>query len=483
MASDRRRDTQPPSQPGAPGQGPQPPSGGRRGRRAYADLSTGPIPRHIFRLAWPQVIEQLLNILDQTVDMLWAGRLPGGFRTIAGLGVAQTFSQFGFMSRQGLEQSTRAMVSRAVGAGEMALANNIALQSFVLTAGYSVVIVLAGVLLTDVMFRAIGASAAVQGQAAEYMKIQFIGMGSMSFRMAASSILQASGDVMVPLRATTVTRIIHIGLSPILIFGWLGFPRFELAGAAWANLFAQTVGAGINMYALMMGGSRLRMTLRGFKLDRHIMWQMIKIGAPASASGMERAIAQLLLLKIVSPFGDIAMAAYGMTRRLEMFANFGGMGVGNATGIMVGQNLGARQPERARRSVLWGLIFTTAFKGVIAIPLVIFPVFVVSIFSTQPEVVAMTATWMRILALSAIFMGVGMVYAQAFNVAGDTVTVMLVTLVTVTFVELPVAWLLSFPLGMGALGVAWASVAGMAARAAVFVPIYFRGNWLKRRVI
>lgn len=89
---------------------------GQRGARIYADLSAGSIPRHLFRLAWPQVIEQSLNIIDQTVDMFWAGRLPGGFRSLAGLGVAQTFSQLGFMGRQGLEQATRAMVARAVGA-------------------------------------------------------------------------------------------------------------------------------------------------------------------------------------------------------------------------------------------------------------------------------------------------------------------------------------------------------------------------------
>lgn len=417
------------------------------------------------------------------VDMVWAGRLPGGFRAIAGLGVSQTFSQFGFMGRQGLEQSTRAMVSQAVGAGNMPLANNIALQSFVLTGGYALIVVVIGVILTDAMFRLIGASAAVTGEAAMYMRVQFIGMGSMSFRMAASSILQSSGDVMVPLRATTVTRIIHIVLTPFFMFGWVGFPNFGLAGAALSNLLAQTVGAGINLFALFRGSSRLRLSLRGFHMDRGIMWQLIRIGAPATATGMERAIAQLVLLKIVSPFGDVAMAAYGMTRRLEMFANFGGMGVGNATAIMVGQNLGARKPERARRSVAWGLLFVTAFKTLIAVPLVFLPVLVVNIFTSEPEVVALTAVWLRILALAAIFMGLGMVFQQAFNVAGDTVTVMIVTLLAVAFIEIPMAWLLSYPLGVGALGIAWANVAGMMVRAATFVPFYIRGSWLKRQVI
>lgn len=455
---------------------------GRRGR-TFDDLSVGSVPRHIFRLSWPQVTEQLLNIIDQTVDMFWAGRLPGGFRALAGLGVAQTFSQFGFMSRQGLEQSTRAMVARAVGAGDMPLANRIALQSFVLTGGYSLFIVVAGVILTDILFRVFGVGQAIQTEAAMYMRIQFIGMGSMSFRMAASSILQASGDVIVPLRATTVTRIIHIALTPFLMFGWVGFPHYGLAGAALSNLFAQTVGAGINLYALFSGGSRLRLTLRGFELDRHIMWQMVKIGAPATVTGMERAISQLILLRIIAPFGDVALAAYGMTRRLEMFANFGGMGVGNAAGIMVGQNLGAQQPERARRAIAWGIAFATLLKSIIAIPLVIFPVFVVGVFTREPEVVGLTAVWLQILALGAVFMGAGMIFQQAFNVAGDTVTVMIVTFVSLIVVELPLAWLLCYTWGMGPLGIAWAQVIGFTARLVLFLPVYFRGSWLKREVI
>ena len=165
-----------------------------------------------------------------------------------------------------------------------------------------------------------------------------------------------------------------------------------------------------------------------------------------------------------------------------MFANFGGMGVGQATGIMVGQNLGAKRPERARRAVGWGLVYVTAFKLLVAIPLVFFPTFVVMIFTREPEVVLLTADWLRILALAAVFMGLGVVFQQAFNVAGDTVTVMIVTL-AVVMIEVPLGWLFSYPLGIGPLGIAWGNVIGMALRAAIFVPIYFRGRWLTRTVI
>lgn len=456
---------------------------GSRGRGVFADLSQGSIPRHIFRLAWPQVTEQTLNILDQMVDMFWAGRLAGGFRAVAGLGVAQTFSRLAFDGRMGMEQANRAMVSRAVGAGNLALANRIALQAFVISGVYSLIMVLVGLFLTDIALNAVGVSQAIHDEAAWYMRIQFMGMISTSFRMTAASVLQASGDVLIPLRATTVARVIHVVLSPFFMFGWVGFPEMGLAGAAMANLLAQTVGTFMNLFMLFSGQTRLHLTLRGFRPDWGIIWGLLRIGTPASASGMERALSQLILLKIVSPFGDVAMAGYGITRRMEMFVNFGGQGVGQATGIMVGQNLGAKHPDRAKRSVVWGVVFVTAFKVLVAIPLVIFPTFVVFVFTKEPEVVSLTATWLRILSLAALFMGGANVLTQAFNVAGDTLTTMTVTLITTMLVEVPAAWLFCVPLGLGPLGIAWANVTGMVVRTAIMVPLYFRGSWLKRKVI
>jgi len=450
---------------------------------ADQDLSTGSIPRHLWRLSWPQVAESVLNIVDQMVDMVWAGRLPGGFRALAGLGVAQTFTQFGFMLRQGLDQATRAMITRAVGAGNIPLANNVALQAFTLTGIYSVVMVIVGLLLTDVLIRIIGASEAVQAEAAMYMRLQFVGIAGMGFRMAATAVLQSAGDVMTPLKSTTVTRLVHIVLTPFIMFGWLGFPAFGLAGAALSNLLAQLVGGAINMYVLFYGSSRLRLTLRGFRLDYPILWRLLKIGAPASVAAMERALSQLVLLVIVAPFGDVALAAYGLTRRVEMFANFGGMGFGQAAGIMVGQNLGAGRPDRARSSVGWALGYVSSAKALVGVPLLLFPVLFVLPFTSEAEVVSLTATWLQILVFGAFFMGLGIVFQQSFNVAGDTMTVMVVTFVALVAVELPIAWLLCHPLEVGPLGIAWAHVIGMALRAAIFVPLFYWGRWLRVKVI
>ena len=451
----------------------------RRKRWATVDPTTGSIPKKLFGMAWPQVTESVLNIGDQMVDLIWAGRLPGGFRAIASLGIAQSFTQFSRTARQGLDTSMQAMISRAVGAGNIRLANHVALQGFTLNGAYSLLMVIIGIFLTDVLLRMIGASEEIQSQTAMYMRIQFLGMATMSFRMNVGMVLQASGDVMTPLKATTIARVIHIVLTPFLMFGWWYFPEWGLPGAAVANVLAHAIGGSFNFYALFKGNSRLHLTLHGYYVDYRLMWRLIKIGTPASIAATERSMAQLILLVFVTPFGDMALAAYALTRRMEMFSNFGAMGLGRATGIMVGQNLGAGRQDRAKQSIFWGLVYVTAMKLVIGTLVFAFPVGLVMLFTDQAEVVELAALWLRIQVIGTIFMGTGMVFQQSFNTAGDTMAPMVVTLITMWFIEVPLAWVLSYTFGIGPLGIAYARLVSMTVRMGLYTGYYYWGRWLR----
>lgn len=451
--------------------------------RRHLDLTTGSIPKKLWSLAWPQMVESVLNIVDQMVDLVWAGRLPGGFRAIAGLGVAQSFTQFGMMARQGLDQAMRAMISRAVGSGNIPLANHIALQAFTVTAVYSVIMVIVGLLLTDVLLRVVGTSQEVHTEAALYMRLQFVGMATMSFRMMSGAALQSSADPITPLKATTLTRLLHITLTPFLIFGWWWFPHLGLGGAALANVLAQLAGCVWNFYALFHERSRLHLTLRGYRIDRPLIWRMLKIATPASIAGTERATAQLVLLGLAARFGDVALASYALTRRMEMFAHFGSMGIGQGAGIMAGQNIGAGYPDRARKSVAWALGYIALIQAFIVTILIVFPAFFVMLFTHDAGVVELASTWLQIQAVAAVFMSLSMVFQQSFNIAGDTFAPMIIVLIAVWGIEVPVAWGLSHGMGLGPLGIGYAAIAGMGARLTFYIPYYFWGRWLKVKVI
>ena len=244
---------------------------GRHGSRRTSeyvtrDLTKGSISRNLWFLAWPQMIEGLLNVLDRVADLFWAGRFFG-IHAIGGLAIAQLYTGLIMTGRQGLDMGMQAMIARAVGGGNIKLANHVALQALTITAVFALLMVAVGVLYTDSLLNIMGVSQGVIEVTTIYMQIQFVGFAGQAFRMMTGGALQASGDTLTPMIATTISRIDHIILSPILIFGWLGLPELGLPGAAWGNVIAQFLGVMWNFWALFAGTSRLHLTLKGYYFD------------------------------------------------------------------------------------------------------------------------------------------------------------------------------------------------------------------------
>ena len=452
--------------------------GGRRSSaRTGRDLTRGSVRRHLWYLGWPQIAEGALSVVDHVADLIWAGRL--GFHAIAGLGVAQSYLMMAFMARMGLDAAMRSMIARALGASDVARANHVLLQSMVLTGFYAVLMVVIGQLLTVPMLHIMGLSDAVVAEAAGYMRIQFMAMGILGFHRLTAGALQAAGDPMTPLKAATTTRVLHLVLSPILIFGWLGFPSLGLAGAAVARLSAEWIGLAINIYGLTGGRSRVQLTLRGSHLDLPLMWRLIRLGLPASVTNMQRGTSQLIVVALVAPFGDGALAAFSLTRRAENLVNQSSRGMGRAAGALAGHNLGADLPDRARSAVKWAAIYSAAASLALTALIVAFPEPLVKLFGSDAEFVSHAANWVIIMAVGYLSVSLVQVFTQAFNTSGDTLGPMVITLATVWAVELPLALLLSLFTPLGEYGVAWAIVIGMTVRLAFFIWYYLRDSWLR----
>ena len=445
------------------------------------DLTRGSIAGNLWFLSWPQMVEATISVVDQLADLFWAGWL--GSKSIAGLGVAQTYTQLVMMVRRGMDLAMRAMVARAVGAGNIELANHAALQGLTLSVLYLLSLCAAGVLLADALLKLIGVSDEVQGIAALYMKVQFVGVAAIGLRMTGAAMLQSAGDAVTPMKAVVVARLLHILLSPFLVFGWMIFPSFGLAGLALANLLANLVGCWMTYVPLFRGDSRLHLRLRGYRLDLPLCWQLLKIGAPACIAQAERGFAQLLLVGFVAPFGDIALAAYSVTKKIEILAHAGNMGFGQASGTLIGQNLGAGRPKRARQTLAWALGYATALNTLVAALVIAFPRPILFLFNQEAEFLTVAVVWLKVLGLAFIFMGPSFVFQQSFNIAGDTVGPLLITLVGFWVFQIPLAWLLPQFTGLGQFGIAWAIALSMVVRVALFIPYSFSNRWLRVKVI
>lgn len=271
-------------------------------------------------------------------------------------------------------------------------------------------------------------------------------------------------------------------LSPCLVFGLWIFPVMGVGGAAISYIATQTLGTLIALWVLFSGKTRLRLTLRNIRLDPGIIWRIVRIGVPASITGIQRALGNLAFAWLMAPFGTLAVAGHSLVQRIEMLLFLPSIGLGLGAGVLVGQNLGAREPGRAERSAWLGMGFVEAFMLVASVVLLLWAPGVIGIFTAEPRLVELASTFLKIAVVSYLVLGFTIVLSQCITGAGDTLPPMIISLVMVWVVQLPLAYFLPKVSDLGVYGVRWALVAGMVVGAAAFT-LYFRAGRWKRKSI
>ncbi|MEE8413678.1 MAG: MATE family efflux transporter [Dehalococcoidales bacterium] len=455
--------------------------GSRRGRsRRDRDWTKGSISGNLWALSWPIMVSTSLGMMGPTIDMIWIGKL--GSAAIAGVGIAGMAVMTVNALMMGLFTGLRAMIARFIGAGNTDDANHVMQQAFVIGAVFSVITASIGLLFTEGILALFGVEDDVIAHGAAYMRIQFIGMVTMSLLRITESSMQASGDTLTPMRIAIFYRILHLGLAPSLIFGWWIFPQLGVRGAALTNIITQSLGGALALWFLFSGRTRLKPDLRDFRLDWSIIWRMVKVGIPAAITGMQRSFPNLLLVLFVAPFGTFAVAAHSLTQRVDNFMRTIALALGQSTGILAGQNLGAGQPDRAEKTGWLAAGLFTCIMALASIGIWFGAENIIRIFNTEPGLVEIGAAFMRIQILGYLVSGFTVVLSTGLNGLGDTFTVMLVTLLTMWLVQVPLAYILPKYTSLGIYGVRWGMVSAQVLRA-TFYPIYFRiGKWKNKKI-
>ena len=457
--------------------GDSPRGGGPLGGR---DWTKGNIFRNFLALSWPIVVGNSLNLLGPVIDMVWVGKL--GAASIAGVGVSGMAVMLITSARMGLTQGTRALVARFVGAGDARGANHIAQQAFVISGGYTVIVASIGIFFAEPIMSLFGLEADVVAEGAAYMRIMFIGTVAMSFRMMAEGIMQASGDTVTPMRITVGFRILHAAMAPVLIFGLWIFPRLGVSGAATANAVSQGLGGAVALWILFTGRSRLRITLKDFSLDFGVIWRILKIGIPASIMAMERTFGDMVLMVFMVPFGTIAVAGHTLIQRMQAILRMPCMGMGIGSGVLVGQNLGAGHPDRAEKGGWMAAGVAETFTIIASVAILLWAESLVRVFNSEPQVVAVTSSFLRVGAAGYAVMGIYYVLQNTIAGAGDTIPPMLVTLLNFWFVQIPLAFLLPKYTVLGVLGVRWAIAAGVISGTIAYAVYFKMGRWKRKSV-
>ena len=448
--------------------------------RLQRDWTKGSITRNLLSISWPMIVSSLLMHLGPVVDMIWVGKL--GAAAVAGVGISSITVQVASSVRMGLQTGTRALVARSIGAGDKAQANHVAQQTFVLTIGYAVLMAIVGTFLVVPILMALGARGDVLAAGSQYMRVQLIGMVSMSFAMMNQSIMQASGDTLTPMKIDLLYRVFHIILCPFLVFGWWIFPRLGVSGAALSSVITQGIGGILGVWILFGGGTRIRLTMRGFRLDWGTIWRMVKVGVPASVTGMQRNLGQLVLVTLIIPFGTFAVAAHALVQRIDGFLHMPASGLGQGAGVLAGQNLGAGQPKRAARTGWTAVIIFTSFMCISAVIAWFFAERIVAFFDNEPGMIEITATFLRINIIAYLAFGTEMVLMNCLNNMGDTAIPLYSEVSTIWLMQMPLAYFLPKFGTLGVYGIRLAIVLSDFTRACIYT-VYFRtGRWQRKKI-
>ncbi|HEY3249017.1 MAG TPA: MATE family efflux transporter [bacterium] len=449
-------------------------------RGSSLDYTTAPIGRAIFMLAVPMVLEMMMESIFAVADVFWVSRL--GADAVATVGLTESMLTLIYTLAMGLSIGAMALVARRVGERNLDGAARAGVQAVAMAVVISVVIGVLGVRYAADLLTVMGASPAVVARGATFTRVMLGGNIVIVLLFVINAIFRGAGDAAIAMRVLWFGNAINIVLGPMLIFGVGPFPQLGVTGAAVATTIGRGLAVGVQILALSRGRSRIKLPIRAIKLHLQTMLTLLRLSGPASFQVMVGMASYVGLVRIIASFGSAALAGYTIAFRLVIFALLPSWGISNAAATMVGQNLGARKPDRAERAVWQSAFYNLLFLGTIGAVFLLFAPQIIGLFSGDPAVHRYGVWGLRIVSAGFLFYAYGMVLTQSFNGAGDTWTPTVINLFVFWLFELPVAYVLATHTSLGPLGVFTAMAISYSTLAVISAVVFRRGKWKLKTV-
>ena len=444
------------------------------------DLTTGAIPRLVAVLSAPGAAEVALYSVSGLVHAYWMGRVGGV--ALAALSISMTLNFLFICPLIGVSTGVMAVVARHIGAGEQEQADRATLQGILFFLGVGLSLTALGQLGAPLFLRWMGATGELHASAVSYARLLIAGLVLAELPFTTGAAMRGAGHPEFSFYTGLTYVLVSILFETAWGLGLLPFGPLTLNGAGVAHLVGAAACWGVLVYALASGRGGVRLRRRDLRPDRSYLSRMARIAGPTAVQRLSPSLANALLMRLVASFGTSMITAYALVGRISFFVTSFGIGIANAAGAMVGQNLGAKKPDRAASAVRWAGILTVAICVVLGGLLNMMPRPIVDLFSPTPEVMALAVKALLVSLLTTTTMSLYGVFSNALLAAGDAVAVMVISVATLWGGQLCLAWLLSTPMGMGPIGV-WLGVAGGCTISLVVFWIRWRqGIWREKTV-
>jgi putative MATE family efflux protein len=443
-----------------------------------SDILEGSLTRPVLRLMWPLFTGYVFQASFNIVDMYWVGRLGADALAAVGSCAFMVWMMIALSEMVGVGALSHA--SRHLGAGRGEEAGRVLGSSLVAAMVIAGVIGVVGVSLAGWIFRLTGTEESVAVLGTSYLTILFQGLPFLFLFFVMESLFRAGGNTSIPMTVLIANFILNMVLDPFLIFGWGPFPEMGVAGAALATVLSRFVGAAVLGIVLWRVARNL-----GYQrppsstVSVPVMLRLLRVGVPAALAGAGFAIIYLFVVRVQAIFGTIAVAALVVGLRTEGIFYYVNASFGRAAATMVGQNLGAGQPERAAAAPVRAILLAEIGMATATVVFLTLAPQLVGIFIDDPEVIRAGSHFLRIISWAMLFLAVEIVLFQTAAGAGDTIPAMLIV-VPGTALRVPLGYFLGVTLGMGYQGVFWAIALTVVLKATLFVVWFRLGRWKEK---
>lgn len=438
-------------------------------------FTSGSIRKAIFMLSIPMILEMLMESIFAIVDIAYVSQVS--VNAVATIGLTESVITLVYALAIGLSMAATAVVARRVGEEDIQGARTAAVQAIFLGIVIALAIGVLGFLYHKEILALMGADPDLIAEGAGYTKWLLGGNITIVLLFLINAIFRGAGDASIAMWTLVLSNGLNIVLDPFFIFGWGPFPELGVMGAAVATNIGRGTAVLFQLGILFFGWGKIKLHLHEIVVRTKVMFNLIKVSLGGIAQFLIGTSSWVFLMRIMSEFGSEVLAGYTIAIRIIMFTLMPSWGMSNAAATLVGQNLGAKQPERAETSVWKTGKYNAFFMGAVSLIYLLFAHRIVGLFNSSSAVVESGALCLQIIALGYVFYAYGMVVTQAFNGSGDTRTPTRLNLIAFWLFQLPLAYVLALVIDLEALGVFIAITVAQVLLAILSMVWFKKGRW------
>lgn len=445
------------------------------------DYTSGSVHKAIFLLSVPMILEMIMESAFAVVDIYFVSRISSQAVTTVGITESLIVAII-FTICMGYAMATTALVARRIGEKNEEQASVVAVQAIILGLITAVLIAVPGALFAPELLSLMGAEELIVRDMSNYTRIMFAGNGIIMLLFIINAVFRGAGDAVIAMKVLWLANGINIILDPLFIFGYGPFPELGVTGAAVATNIGRGLGVLYQLYILFGKKRKISIALKQFTLKLPVIKKLLKLSLGTIGQYFIATASWLGLVRIVSFFGSDIFAGYQIAIRIFIFSLLPSWGISNAAATLVGQNLGAGNPDRAEQTSWIVAKVNMLLMLLITLLFLLLPHQLIGAFSLNPIVLKAGVECLQIMGLGMIFYGMGMVLVNSFNGAGDTFTPTWINVIAFWLIEIPLAYFLSFEFELRERGVFISIVVAESVMTLIAFFVFRKGKWKLREV-